>query len=172
MVNSRNAESLTKHRRGTDGKCVLVSIKVRRSDRLVRVLFEFTLILIKDRRGDVARRPDRRWQLSLRSLVENYRQVIPQVEPRPVRPNDRKASRVRRKQRSRNEIILGFRSQIKPRTRKDSYLMREGVSSETQVEVRKGKTRLKSLLELRLRLSALMTYIGQIEGQDSADRGE
>lgn len=110
MVNPRNAEPLTKYRRGTDGKCVLVPIKVRRSDRLVRILFELTLTLIKNCHGDAARRWDQRWQLGLRSLVKNYRQVIPQVEPSPTRPNDCKARRIRRKQRSRDEVILGVHS--------------------------------------------------------------
>lgn len=50
--------------------------------------------------------------------------------------------------------------------------MREGVGSETQVEAWKGKTRLKSPSELCLRLRSLMTYVGQVEGQDSAERGK
>lgn len=145
MVIPRNAEPLTKYRRGgTDGKRVLVSIKVRRSDRLIRVFLEFIPILIENCHNNIARQRGRRWQLGLRSLVKNYRQVILQVEPRSARPNDCKVRRICRKQRSRNEVILEFQSD-RAETRKDSYLMREGVAW-------KGKIRLKSPLERRLRL--------------------
>jgi len=82
MTRPGNTGPLTKHRRDTDREGVIVPIKVRRGNRLVWVLFEFIPILIGDGHSYVARRRDRRWQLGLRSLAENYRQVIQNVEPR------------------------------------------------------------------------------------------
>ena len=169
----RNAVPLTKHRRCADRKGVIVSVKVLRSDCLVRVLLKFIPILINDCHGDVARRRDRQQQLGLGNLVENDRQVVLQVEPRPGRPNDHEGRSIRRKQRSRSDLIGVSPSDRTNSYMKKNYLMSGDAGPEAQVEVWKGKTCLKSFSELCSQLMAPMTtYISQVQGQDSARRGE